>query len=544
MLKLLIVEDEEATREGLRSLINWESLGITISGLAANGMEALRMFEALPADLLLTDIRMPLMDGLQLIAELRKRGHDIPCVLLSGYNEFEYAQRAMRSGVSDYVIKPCSPDEILAVFATLTARIAEERRHTDELKGLAQQLHVHLPHAKTQLFRQWLNYPAMVTEKRLEQMKSVEMAIGYEHVIVMTFQIDSRMLENLNYDETGTQLLNFAAANIIKESLEHALLQPIEIVQEGDLIVAIGNGLIEWIGDKLHTGLVLVAANLKQFLNLTASAGISRSQTDINKLHIAYREALEALELRFFRGAGHYFYSEAAGQKKESLPDCINPVELLKLEQSALEHMRGSLYAEVLNDTERWLAAFQADYHQSRKQINGRALLFLNRLLHVAQERDSSETDLLGYFDQISEQLQLNETLEELSGFVYGSIRRIVEVLNPQKAPKRKVQQALDYIEEHYRSSGLSLAGVAKALFVSSTYLSTLFKQELGVNFLDYVHQYRIEKAKARLQAGDQKIQTVAREVGYFDEAHFTRTFKKWTGTLPSQYKKERLQRS
>ncbi|WP_127495956.1 helix-turn-helix domain-containing protein [Paenibacillus glycanilyticus] len=111
--------------------------------------------------------------------------------------------------------------------------------------------------------------------------------------------------------------------------------------------------------------------------------------------------------------------------------------------------------------------------------------------------------------------------------------------LNPHRTPKRKVQQALKAIEASYADHGMTLAGVAKALFVSSTYLSTLFKQELGVNFLDYVHQYRIEKAKALLQASDMKIHSVAKEVGYYDEAHFTKTFKKWTGMLPSQYKKD-----
>ncbi|TCN01221.1 AraC-like DNA-binding protein [Paenibacillus sp. BK033] len=111
--------------------------------------------------------------------------------------------------------------------------------------------------------------------------------------------------------------------------------------------------------------------------------------------------------------------------------------------------------------------------------------------------------------------------------------------LNPGRTPKRKVQQALEVIEASYADHGMTLAGVAKALFVSSTYLSTLFKQELGINFLDYVHQFRIEKAKALLQTGDMKIHSVAKEVGYYDEAHFTKTFKKWTGMLPSQYKKE-----
>jgi two-component system response regulator YesN len=539
MLNLIIVEDEDTAREGLRSLIDWESLGISITGMAANGIEALQLFDSNPVDLVLSDIRMPLMDGLQLVAEIRKRDKPVTCVLLSGYSDFEYAQQAIRAGVTDYILKPCAPEEIRTIFKKITATLTKEHKDSHEGRGMAQHMHVNLQQAKKQFLSQWLNRPALFTENRPEQMKSINMTISSQHVIVMAFRLNNRTLEALNYNEIGTQLLSFAAANIIQETLERKLMQPIEVIFENEMIIAVGNGLFEWMEDKLKQGLALVQEHLTNYLKVTASVGVGNSQPDIHTLHVSYREALEALELRFFQGTGDYFYRDVAGQKKEALPTSINSVELLKLEQSALENIRAGLYAEVLNDTENWLAVFQSAYTQSRKQINSRAFSFLSRLMHIAQERGIQGTGGFSEFDLIEEQMQHTETLEELSGFVYRSIRRIVEALNPQKTPKRKVQQALEYIEANYHSSELSLAGVAKLLFVSSTYLSTLFKQELGVNFLDYVHQFRIERAKALLQSTDYKIQTVAREVGYFDEAHFTRTFKKWAGTLPSQYKKD-----
>jgi len=540
MLSLLIVEDEDVTREGLTTLIDWESLGIKICGLAANGVEALRVLENEQADLVLTDIRMPLMDGLQLVSQIRERKWDIAVILLSGYGDFEYAQRALRLGISDYLVKPCSPDEIQNVFTKISREILKQRKFTDEMKGLEQQLHVNIPLVKTQILQQWLNFPPLVTENRREQQKSVRMNLGFEHVIVAAFRIDNKTIDNLNYSSTDFELLSFAASNIIKETLEQALLQPIEVVKEQDNIVVICNGYMEWMEEKLNTGLTRVLANLKEFLMVTVSAGISNSTPDINLLHIAYEEALNALELRFYRGSGKfYFYQDIAELKKENLPTNINQLELLKLEQSALEHLRAGLFAEVLTDTERWLEYFQADYTHSRKQINLRTLSFLDRMMQLTKEKKNTETDLFQELGSIDEQVSRIETLEELAGFVYRTIRQIIEALNSHKTPKRKVQQTQEYIAEHYNSSSLSLAGVAKALFVSSTYLSTLFKQELGINFLDYVHQYRIEKAKALLQSKDQKIHTVAKEVGYFDEAHFTKTFKKWTGMLPSQYKKE-----
>lgn len=540
MLNLLIVEDEDVTREGLTTLINWKSLGIRICGLAANGLEAIQFLEKEHADLVLSDIRMPLIDGLQLVSKIRERQWDISIVLLSGYGDFEYAQRALRLGVSDFLVKPCSPNEIQNVFTRLIDKISKHRNLTEEMKGLEHQLHVNNPLVKSQLLQQWLNFPPLVTENRREQQKNVRMNLGFEHALVLAFRIDNKTLESLNYNSTDTELLSFAVSNIIKETLEQALIQPIEVVKEQDNIVVICNGIIEWMEDKLIRGLTRVLANLKEFLTVTVSAGISNSKEDITLLHLAYEEALKALELRFFRGSGNfYFYQDIAELRKETLPTNINQLELLKLEQSALENLRAGLYAEVLTDTEQWLGTFQADYSHSRKQINLRTLTFLDRMMQLAKEKKKTDSDWIQELGSIDEQVSRIETLEELAGFVYRIIRQIIEALIPHKTPKRKVQQAQEYISAHYNSSSLSLAGVAKSLFVSSTYLSTLFKQELGINFLDYVHQYRIEKAKALLQSKDQKIQTVAKEVGYFDEAHFTKTFKKWTGMLPSQYRKE-----
>ncbi|BBI31615.1 response regulator transcription factor [Cohnella abietis] len=539
MLSMVIVEDERTTLEGLRTLIDWESLGIRICGEAENGLAALRLLEHETIDLLLTDIRMPLMDGLQLITEIRERGWDIACVVLSGYGDFEYAQQALRLGVSDFLIKPCSPREIRSVFEKIATRLAEKQQQNDLLRGLQQRLHTSLPLVKSQLIRQWLHSPAQVTDDRQEQMKQAGLSISSEHILTLVIRMDGCTIEKLHYNRNDTELLGFAAANIVRETLEHTLRQPVEVVKEqGDIVVVI-NGLLEWCEPKLMEGLARLNANLDEYLRVSVSIGISQSQPSINDLCEGYREAIEALELRFYRGTGStYFYRDL----EERTSNAGGDAALWKLEQSTLEHLRSGLYAEALNDTEQWLITLQETDAPSRSQVNARTLSFLNQMAQLELEPSHSPDPLRGW-DHLEEGINRTETLEELASFVYRFIRQLVQSLNPHKTPKRKVQQALDLIAEQNAMPGLSLASVSKALFVSSTYLSTLFKQELGINFLDYVHQFRIEKAKALLQSADCKIQTVAKEVGYFDEAHFTKTFKKWTGILPSQYRREHSQR-
>ncbi|MFD0672806.1 response regulator [Cohnella sp. GCM10027633] len=545
MLRLLIVEDEQPIREGLESLIDWESLGIRVCGTAENGLQALAMLQSEPVDIVLTDIRMPLMDGLQLLEEIRRRGLEIASVLVSGYSDFKYAQSAIRMGVFEFMIKPCSPSDIAGVFGRLATKIGEERRQQVAVQGLQHQLHEHLPLVKVRLLSEWLSAPPLPTDSRVEQMKKLGIGLSPDHVMVIAARIDIRAAEKKTGSPTDLRLIRFAVANVMQETLESALRQPMAFVQEREEIVAICNGIAEWTGPKLEAGVLEVLNNVRQYLGISVTIGISDSKADINLVHEAYREAREALNLRFFRGVGQmYYYRDALDAQQAAADDSQHRMEQRKLEQLIYEHIQSGLYAEALNDAERWLACYQEDGSPNPARVHVQTLSFLDRLLPLANAGDDAvASGLNAEFERLEDKVRAVETIEELSGVLFGTLRRIVELRNPQKQPVRKVQQALDLIAEQYNKPGLSLAEVARSLFVSGNYLSTLFKQELGINFLDFIHQYRIEKAKALLQAGDSKIQTVAREVGYFDEAHFTKTFKKWTGSLPSQYKKEQQAR-
>ncbi len=539
MLNLYIVEDEQPTREGLLTMMDWESLGIRVCGQAENGMEALPALESGIVDVLLTDIRMPLLDGLQLIAEIQHRELDIACILMSGYNDFEYAQRAIRLGAYDYLIKPCSPRQVADTFRGVVRQIIEKRRMASDLDGLQLQLQQNLSIAKSQLLLQWLHSPKKPAENRREKMIQLNMATVFQHVVVILIRPDRKPLRKLNYKYSDLELLRFAATNIVKETLEQTLLQSVETVNDQNEIIVICNGTHEFLLEKLKNGLEQLQINLKKFLKITVSIGISDPQQDMDSLHEAYRESVNTLHMMFYMGAGQIFFARDFLHLKHPPAESVNESDWIRLEQSIIDNFRSGLYAEALNDTEAWLEFFQEQPTHSRTKINMQTLSLMTRLMGLAHEQGIAYHEWPGSMSGMVERIELLETLEELSAMVLKTIQQLVGILNPHKVPRRKIQQAIDFIVEHYNSPDLSLAGVAKELFISSTYLSTLFKQELGTNFLDYVHQYRIEKAKAMLQSGDCKIQTVARELGYFDEAHFTRTFKKWAGILPSQYKKE-----
>ncbi|MCD1261162.1 response regulator [Paenibacillus athensensis] len=538
MLNLLIVEDERTVREGLLTMIDWSALGIHIYGQAENGLEALRLLESGDVDLLLTDIRMPIIDGLQLIAEVQSRKLDIACVLLSGFSDFEYAQKALRLGVVDYLIKPCSPRDIRTTFQSVVQRVQDKMRVAADLTGLQFELRMNRKLATSQLLLQWMQAPKLQNEDRKALMNQAQMSIAAQHVLVIAIHPDGKSLRELKLPPRDMELIKYAIGNIAQETLEHALLQPIEVAIKEQEVLAVCNGTYELTLDKLNKGLERLQNNLNQYLKVSATIGVSDSKESIDLLSEAYREAHEAVQMRFYKGAGNCFFYRNVPSPAAPAAEPGSDTDLVKLEQSIVDQLRAGLYAEALNDTELWLTGFHDPNLYDRSTINMHTYSLVVRLLHLAEELGVAERLSTETFKSLPAQIDVLETYEELAGLVSKAIQQLVEALNSNKTPRRKIQQALDYIARHYNSPGISLAGVAKELFVSSTYLSTLFKQELGINFLDYVHQYRIEKAKAMLQSGDHKIQSIAKEVGYFDEAHFTKTFKKWAGILPSQYKK------
>ncbi|WP_173189227.1 response regulator [Paenibacillus alginolyticus] len=539
---MLIVEDELTTREGLHTMIDWRSLGIQVCGQASNGLDALEIINSGGVDLLLSDIRMPIMDGLQLLTEIHNRHIDIPSVLLTGYSDFEYAQRALRLGALDYIIKPCPPREIASVFEQVVIKILDKRKQEHDWNGLQYQLKENIPIVKSQTLLEWLHYPKRTNENRSEQVRKLGMSISGQHIIMIAIQPDGKPLNELNYSRTDLQLIQFATTNIVQETLEQSIRQPVEVIKDQDGIAAICSGTLDLLMDKIITGLSQLQCNLEKYLKITVSIGISSSKASIDSLAEAYMEANSALQLRFYRGLGGiYFYTESETVQLDPPPPAQTEPERIRLEPMIIDHLRSGLYAEALNLTEQWIDYFHAEHAHSRTEINLQTISLIAQLMQLGKEQELAESGWSDSLVAMADQVHRVETFEELSGLVYKSIQQLVELRNPHKTPRRKVQQAVERIAQDYNSPALSLAGVAKELFVSSTYLSTLFKQELGINFLDYIHQYRIERAKALLQSGAHKIQTIAREVGYFDEAHFTRTFKKWTGLSPSQYKKGAL---
>jgi len=206
------------------------------------------------------------------------------------------------------------------------------------------------------------------------------------------------------------------------------------------------------------------------------------------------------------------------------------------LESDILNHLRTLNFGDALDKTEMWLELLRQNPDYGQAEVNMKAAEFQLELQKLRQEQYAAAYEWELHMVDLLKQLPQTEAHDDLSTIVNPPLSSMIAVLPSRKPTHRTVQSALEIIHARYNTN-LTLDSVAKEVFVSNTYLSSLFKQELGINFLDYLHQYRIEHAKLLLKRSF-KIFNVAKMVGYQEERHFSMTFKKWTGLTPTQFQK------
>lgn len=544
-LKLLIAEDEVAIREGIVNMIDWNLHQIEVIGEVGNGDEALALIESEQPDLLLTDIRMPQMDGLELIEVARRRGYDFRSIILSGYNEFTYAKQAISLGVVDYVLKPCRPEEILKTVLKAKVLIEARRSQEHEQSKKDRSWHINAPLIKSQVLSQWIHHAPVPLERRQELISELSMAILPEGPQIGFVSFDGD-LPSAGGSAQDFVLLRYAALNIISETLSPIYKGRIETFHDGNDLLWIGNGSVGTDPRKpyrapanLKEEIGKLQSNLEQYLKLSISISVGSCRPHISEVHLSHKEANQAMESRFMNGKGGvYFYTEEpasiAGMPQEI--GILDDPNLNVLEDEMLSAVGAGSYEQALDLLEKWLDCFRGNPGCLKQEVNIRATAFVVRLKRLTQEKQVAGFEWKQHLVNWMEQAPQVETLEELSTILNRVMQNVVEAFSKHRPLHRTVVAALEIIRAKYNTN-LTLEYVAKEAYVSNTYLSSLFRQELGVNFLDYLHQYRVEEAKKLLRQ-NLKMYAVAKLVGYGEERHFSATFKKWTGLTPSQYQK------
>jgi len=530
MIRVLIADDEILVRIGLKTMIPWEENGFELIGEASNGLEALNLVKQQHCDIVLTDIRMPEMDGLQLIEEIKKISPSTKCLILSNHNDFEFVQKALRLGAVDYILKlTMEPSELLDKLGVLKETFERETVKTFEDHRLQYKVHKYGKEAKEKKLRELLVKQSASRTEVEDVMKEYEMRPFTPPIYVAVTALDNyqKVLDENKF--RSEHLLNYTVANLLTEIFKK--------YSDGELL-EIGNGKFAMITDRFQEAmLVEMREAAARFLKLSLSIGVSLPFEDMRELHTAYEQADTALADRFYAGAGSLVYfAQLSYLEPTDVSDGWPEEEINKLID--------------LRDTE---GLIQLLDHRYQTVLKGPKL-------DPESERDlwvqwifmmESFARRLGghlYAVPLFEGLYPNhavrnlETLHDIYRWCKGWLPLYMDYLKQlsQQQFRPEIQAVLEIIKTRYHQP-LKVSELAKEVGFTENYLSVLFKKETGVTIMDYLTRIRMDKARELLKDQQIKVYEISELVGYGDPNYFSKQFKKMEGVYPLEFRKHYL---
>lgn len=550
MYKLILVDDEEDVREGLLELIHWEKLGFQIMDTAENGKEASEMVERYIPDVVVTDIQMPFMNGLELSEWIRSNYPATKIIILTGYEEFEYAQRAIRLGIDEYILKPFSAGELSTILAKVKNQLDEEMEEKENVLLLTEHYRKNLP------VLQGLFLSSLVSRK-LPQGEINEKTMYYELDLtgeaynVSVIHIDVPGVSNLIQDDklSGTtkaislrdtndrQLQLFAVLNIVDEIVASHARHKVFINHDEIVLLSIyDNATNDENSGVLNKTLQLledVKYSIERFLKLQVTIGVGSVISDLGGVSTSYQEAERALDYRMILGSNKVIWIGDVESKQFPTVtfDEMKERELVRClkvgEDDELEILLDELFAGLIDS-----AINYQDFHVYM-------IMMLTAVIKAAQDVQADLDELFDggvkFFAQLS---KFSNASEAKAWFV-----SVCTKLKNSIAAKRQssynllVEDAKHYINEHYREHDISIAKVCKQLHISTGYFSNIFKKETKMTFVNYLMNVRMEAAQNMLRLTDLKAFEIADQVGFTDPNYFSFCFRKRFGVSPKEYR-------
>lgn len=522
MFKVMIVDDEPQIRKGLRTIIPWESFGFAVTAEAEDGVEALERAAAHAPDVVITDIRMPRLDGIGLAKELKSRCPDIQVLILSGYNEFAYAKEAMKYGVADYLLKPVDPEELGPVLSATYDRLWERLQHDMKEKRKASSLRDFII---GKLIR------GEVDARQTAEEYGIALHGTSFRVLIVSMDRYGDMLLSLSGNEIG--LKRFAVGNILQELLDGEGYSFELSEQQFGLLLTEPAPLDR---ESLRHFAAKVVDCVGQYVkeSVTVAAGPVVASPD--ELRASYAGALKALERKFFFDSEHVFLHEAR--------EANTSVPTIRWDDAALlKAIREGDAKRIAREAERLLAPLES------RVVELQELKFhmMTTIIRLAKLFEEHHRDWRSFSkDKFAEMGRILEygSIPRLKTFLVDISMEIGKYVRtpPDGRADSRVRDIVSHIENRYMDE-LNLKELSKMFYVNAVYLGQLFKKETGEYFNDYMNKVRVRHAAALLTETDLSAAEIAERVGYKYVDHFYRHFRQIHGVNPGEYRKQHASR-
>lgn len=509
MIQVLIVDDEPKLREGLRSFIEWEAYGYSVVDTASNGNEALEKYQQLRPGLVIADIRMPGMDGLQLIGHLREMDPTVHILILSGYADFEYAKKAIQQRADGYLLKPVDEDELIDYLGNIKSQIDEE--------NMAEQWRL--------TTREWGRESFMISlmtehpgEPELLRSRAEELGLAWKCYQVLLL---STVLDEENYGE------KLVAVRSAMTRLLEAKGRGYVFSHHSQIGVLLNDPIlpVEW--SELYSNIRKVV----EALNIDFSLALGPKVGMIEEIAYSYGVANRLNKNHFFLGNDRLLTEELLVEQKREVSTSVH--ELDEQIYYAVEIGNHELVKQLIEQKGTHYISQKYTEEQIKLHFAEMLTTLLGRGIKKFPELQQRNREFSEYLSDIYRAWTLGEVYEKAQQFLKLMIN---ELGSSEGSKHQEVKMMLELIHRNFNEN-LKLETLSGILNYNSAYLGKLFKNETGEYFNTYLDKVRIEKAKSLLEEG-LKVYQVAEQVGYTNVDYFHSKFRKYVGTSPSAYRK------
>ena len=539
MIKVFLVEDEYAIREGIKKSVNWEANGYTLVGEAGDGEMAFPKIVKTKPDILITDIRMPFMDGLELSRLVKKEIPNIKIVVLSGYDDFNYAKQAISIGVEEYILKPVSGENLLTELGKIADVINVERqdelakdkylRDMEEIRTLAKQKFIHdMIDGKLSM------------QESLEQGRELGIDITAAYYSIVLFKHFQRIRGVPAEEEFDVAEYSGVSEEIYSRIRETVSKSPNVYLYEqvGDVLCFLEKSdSLNDMNQNTQKGIDIIKEIMSTKSDWIYFISIGKPVERIRDVNSSYRDASKRFAERYMLDESFIFY----GENGYSNVLDISGIDIKMVSQKTIFHfLRNGTLVEIDDLVSEYFSSLGEEAMESRlfcqyvlmeALISGMAFL---DSMNVSREKAAS---ILG---ELSDPVRFVDSVDKAKDYITRILKVLIEYRNQVSDKKYTeiIDKAREFIKAQYKNDEMSLQTVASYVNVSSNHFSAIFRKETGETFIDYLTKVRMDNAKDLLTCTSMKTSEIGFEVGYKDPHYFSYIFKKTIGMSPKEYRR------
>ncbi|MBU9734995.1 response regulator [Diplocloster agilis] len=522
MYRVLTVDDERYVRLWLKNCLNWEELGFTIIGEAANGRDALDLIQDNRPELVVTDMEMKGMDGIELMKQTRDCYPDTEFLILSGYNSFEYVKSAVTYEAVDYLLKPVEAEELKTALVRVAGRLKKKERLRNTILTTMEE---NKRYKAEKLIFMLVDSEQYAIDRIMEMVNDLELPMKGEGCIALILALKQEK-------STEAEAVTAAACRAVKEQMQRSGCPVCCAARDNKIYVLLeegGEGLRE---NEIRSQCERLRRYLEIHFHLTVLAGIGRKVPDLLCVGKSFQEAGEALEICGVRNEdGIYQYMDMphAVQKEviQKYDEAVFANALARLDETAARECIGEVFLRISSLKE-------ADIETVRMVYYRLLTIIIQEIYDSGMTPSMLDIRLERFFRAVNEPLsigQMQEVLLKITAQYVDTGRKL------QQTSNTAIEEARSYIDQHYREE-ISLRDIAEEIHMSASYLSSIFKARTGINVMDYITKKRMDEVVFLMKNPALKIYEISVAAGYQDTKYFSKVFRKIYRYSPSEYRK------